>query len=101
MSKNLQGSAGGAWLADTLDRTLKMVGQKTTVADHELKQKTKDDFEKGRVVGPMLAAARIGYFSFSQEVKGSCAQECALNLHVGLTGSTVAAQFPLVGADPN
>ena len=35
VSKNLQGSVGGAWLIDTLERTLKMASQ-TELAETEL-----------------------------------------------------------------
>ena len=101
VSKNIQGSVRGAWLIDTLERTLKMVSQ-TERTEHELiacckraENTTQEDFEKGRAAGPMLVTRSKAHFSYLQE--GSCPQETAPNFHVGLVGSTVAARLPLVG----
>ena len=49
----------------------------------------------------MLTTVGVGNFCFLHEVKGSCAQEAALSLHVGVIGPMVAAQLPLVDADPH
>ena len=49
----------------------------------------------------MLTTAEVGLFSFLHEVKSSCAQEAALSLHVSVIGPMVAAQLPLVDADPH
>ena len=49
----------------------------------------------------MLTTAEVGHFGFLHEVKGSCAQEAALSLHVGMISPMVAAQLPLVDADPH
>ena len=62
---------------------------------------SQEDLEKGRAVGPMLVSGGKAHFRYFQEVKGSCPQEMAINYHVGLVGLKLAAQLPLVDAEPN
>ena len=77
-------------MQDAVDRAEKMVTQ-ITVAEKELTA----------CVGPMLTTAGVGHFGFLHEVKGSCAQEAALSLHVGMNVSIVVAQLPMIDADPH
>ena len=49
----------------------------------------------------MCATAGISDFGFLHAVKGSSAQEAGQSLHVGVIGSMVAEQLPLVIADPH
>ena len=97
VSKNIQGSLGGAWLFDTLERTLKMASQ-AELAEQELiacckraNDTSQGDLENGRAVGPMLVSRGMAHFSYFQEVIGSCPHEMAMNYHVGIVGLTVAA----------
>ena len=107
VSKNIQGSVGGAWLSVTLERTLKMAGQ-AELAEQELIACCKravntshEDLESGRAVGPMLVSRGKAHFRYFQEVNGFCPQEMAINYHVVSVGLTVAAQLPLVDAEPD
>ena len=78
VSKNIHGFVGGAWILDTLERTVEIVSQ-DELAEQELTAYCKratntsqEDFENRRVVGPMLVLGGKAHFSYFQEVKGSC-----------------------------
>ena len=96
VSKTIQGFVGGAWILDTLERTVKIASQ-AELAEQELTacckraiNTSQEDLENGRVGGPMFVSGGKAHFSYFQEVKGSCPQEMAVDYHVGMAGLSIA-----------